>query len=260
MNDKIESTLEVDKKAHERSVSYPGISLQETLAFIEKISRSFIIGQNFTRDDVAAVLEVPGSSIVRQVAAASQFGLLEKSKEGYKLNDIYKRYKNPINDAERKEILHNLFRSPKIFNDLIQKYNGSAIPNELKTILIRFHEITEKAAPSVASLFVENAVFIGAIVEDNILAVGIAPPIENAQRNESISEVEYIEVPKITDNKSLASSNNLLLLADRSKIEEEKVKLTGSNRYAFIYYPLDLNDKDIEVLKRRIEDIESIIK
>jgi hypothetical protein len=168
-NEISEIEQETKKKTIERSAAYPAISIEEALEFVAEVYKNFPGGQSISREDVAAVLKKREAYIHRDVAAAAHYGLLIRLKGNYQVSDLFKTYKLHLTEAEKQACLLQAFVTPKLYRDLVEKHDGHAIPAELKTHLVRFHNIAEKAAPEVAEGFIANARVVGAANENNIL-------------------------------------------------------------------------------------------
>lgn len=245
-------------KKVERSAAYPGITLDEAIHFTTSVSKNFTASQIITRDDIAAVLGKSVGSIVRDVAASTYYGLFTRQKDGYQLTQLIKAINNPLDEKEKRKSLIAAFQTPKLYQELIEKFNGHAIPTELKTHLLRFHGISEKAAADAADVFIQNGKYCGVLSENNILNVSAELETSNksnVQFAEVISEDTKKEERKTIDITPKQDPPKLLPNHE-DNVENVKIRLTGTKRYAFLTYPDDFNKTDLEIVKKEIEKLE----
>jgi hypothetical protein len=227
-----------DKRPIERSAAYPIISLPDAIEFVTEISKHYTATQIINRDDIAIVLRKAAATIIRDVAAAAQYSLLLKHKDGYQISQLFKDYCNPISEKERKKILLEIFKSPKLFSDLIEKYDGHAVPLELKTHLIRFHKIAERAAPDAAEVFFDSARYAGVLSDNNVL--NFAKTYDGVNN----PNIQYAEV--IVEDTKSANEENVNLINHNNSHQlllpegntEEKVRIPLSDKkVAYLLYP-----------------------
>lgn len=253
------------KRFIERSASYPGISLSDAVLFTTDVSKNFTGLQIINREDIAAVLKTSSATIQRDIAAAVQFGLFIKAKDGYQISPLFKTYTNWLTEKEKRKCLLDAFKSPKLYAELIEKFNGHAVPPELKTHLIRFHKIAEKAAPFAAEIFIESAKFAGALNDFNILNVSVESNDLNIEFTEIIPESKVSADSSeskqivITEKKENTTQKQQLLLEEITNEEKEKVRLSGK-RIGYLVFPRDINKTDINIFRKRLEEIELTIE
>ena len=198
----MENTIQGDdtpKKLVERSAAYPALPLQNAIKFTESITKHFTDKQVVTREDVAAVLGRSVGNIQRDIAACGHYGLLLRQKEGYQISTLYKEIQNFYDETDLQRNLIEAFKKPKLYQDLIEKYNEHAVPPELRTHLIRFHGITEKSAAAAAETFLDSARFCKVLNEHNILNVEgfSASPIKDVEDAKIVQDkpLEYVQLP-----------------------------------------------------------------
>lgn len=268
LTDSVESETK-NKKLIDRSAAYPGITIEEAVPFVAGIYKNFPGSQRVSREDIAAVLKTKVANIQRDVAAAVQYGLLIKDKDGYKVSDKYKTLHNHLSEDEKKQCLLDAFGSPKLYAEIIVKHNGHVIPAELKTHLIRFHRIAEKAAPYAAEIFITNGKYVGAIDEHNILNYKTnietfetgnetppppnTPPPNTINPNGNAAPIDGAIVFQNPVNKEQ------LLLNEVNNAERVKIRLT-EGKIAILTHPILLNQKDIDILKKQIELLELLVE
>jgi hypothetical protein len=256
MENSTEKEIKPKKKSITRSASYPGISTKDAVDFSLRISQSFTKDDIISREDIAAVLGKSVSTITRSIAGAVQFGLFEKVKGGYRINSIVETIRNPISDIELKQCLLTAFGSPTLYKEIIEKFDNHAPPQEFKTILIRFHNISENVAEFVAESFIENAKYCGALDNNGIIRFA------NNANGEALPFVEVLDEEK-ENNETI----NLVPQGENTPTQniipaelpngEEKLRIRLSEgKEAFLVHPRNINQKDIEILKKQIETLE----
>jgi hypothetical protein len=252
------SNSENSSKKVERSAAYPGITLEDAIVFTTSVSKNFTASQIITREDIAAVLGKSVGSIVRDVAASTYYGLFTRHKDGYQLTSLIKAINNPLDEKEKRKSLVIAFQAPKLYQELIEKFNGHAIPTELRTHLLRFHGISEKAASDAAEVFIQNGKYCGVLSENNILNVTSdfeTPTKSNVQFAEVVTDEPKREQGKTIDITPKVDPPKLLPSHD-DNVENVKIRLTGIKRYAYLTYPDDFNRTDLEIIKKEIEKLE----
>lgn len=249
-----------EKRIIERSASYPGISLQNAILFSTDISRSFPSSQVVTREDIAATLNKSVSSIFREVAACVQFDLFKKDKEGYKISPLLKTIQNYLSEDEKTKNLIHAFSSPKLYAELIEKFNGHVIPKELKTHLIRFHKIAEKVAQSAADTFLESGIFVGVINPENSI-LNLNGIIINKEKEpvhkeaETIVQNTVLPIDEGIGKEIIVNKKEQILIPEILNEEKAKIRLT-ENKFCYLIYPNNLNQKDVMIIRKQVEMLE----
>jgi len=247
------------KKKIVRSAAYPAIDLKEAVDFANKISEHFTDAQSVSRADIAAVLDKSEGTITRPVAALVHYSLVQKTGEGYQLSTLYKDIRNPINDKDLKTSLIKAFNSPKLFLELIEKFNGHVIPEELRTHLVRFHSISEKVADDAAENFLASGRYAGVINDKNILNLSNN---NKSHDEESIndSKVNNVSDEYIEDDKDQL---HLRLPAHEEtpdeQIETVPIRLKGG-KHAYLKYPADITKKDLKIIRRQLDVLEAYVE
>lgn len=263
-----------DKKPVERSAAYPGITIQEAADFVALILKNFPGSQKISREDIAAVLKKSVSNIQRDIAAAVHYKLLDRDKEGYRVSGLYKTIHNPISEKEKLTALLEAFGAPKLYAELIERHDGHVVPSELKTHLIRFHKIIDKAAPLAAEIFIEGGKYLGVINEHNILNyrqtlntvqegnAELHKPTNDAAKSK-ISEQNKINHQTISGKASIIAPVQTapvqLLIEEMNNAEEKKIRLS-EGKFAVWKYPKKLSQKDIEIFRKELEILELLVE
>jgi hypothetical protein len=241
------------KKVVDRSAAYPSITIEDAVAFSQSVVKSFPKeGTLITREDIATVLKKPSSSSVqREVATCAQYGLFIKDKEGYKISSKAKLLNNQfIPNVERSKIFLDCFRSPKLYKDIIQNFDGHSIPSELPYILVRSHQISDKAAPEAARIFLANAAFCRVLDENGVLNV------EGKDAGEYIEVIEQKIAPPSAQIIDLVQKEPQNLLATKQVDEAHDVIRISNKRVVTLIYPDEINKKDLDIIRKHLDTIE----
>jgi hypothetical protein len=239
-----------------RSAAYPSYSLTDCVEIVSKIYQSYGDASFIDRSQIAEALGLSVGSVVTRVSSCSQYGLLEKqSKVGYKPSIIFRKIYKPISEMEKHEALLEAFITPALYQKIIDKYDGHHFPqgSAFSNILYREFSISDKVAQIAADIFLENAELISAIDENNILNVRGIEINENLEN----SDLEESNNPTKKKDEEIANEDhNLKSNKDFHKIE---IPLTHKKK-AVISIPIDLNSKDILIIKKQMEVFELYIE
>jgi len=240
-----ESDPETSKKAsREKSVKYPFYSLQECIDYLSIIH------------EIGGKKEAPIESVISKLgitsthnrrysyltSSAENFGLIEKTKNGIKPTEIGTLILYPPNGEEqRKELLISAFKTPVLYQKIIERYNNTILPNReiLKNIFYSLgiaRIVLEYAVDS----FVESARYANVLDSNSRLSItdtgiGEVPnqpqlPDSNYPPNNRVSEppraaerqsdigIDKIEITTISGKKA-----SILLPSDSTKEDIEKL-------------------------------------
>ena len=259
-----EDQTEKDKKLVLRSAAYPNITIEEAIEFVAQIKKSFP-NTFFTREDVVAILQ--RTTINRDISSSVHYGLLEKQiGEGYKLSKRVNIILNYIDEEERDKTIIECFYTPKLYIDLIEKYKEHVLPpdQQLKTILSRFHNITEAAAPQAVEIFVQNAYYSKLLTQERILLAEL-PNQKNGASETTSDDIlgDETKIKKDISDANEEESNiklpaivnkprNQLLLEQMNNSKEIQMQLS-EKKVAYLIYPDNFNERDIQILKLQID-------
>lgn len=254
----MEEVEKSSKKKIFRSAAYPAIDLKEAEGLAQQIAEHFNGKQSVSRSDIAAVLDKSEGFVARPIAALVHYSLLDKTLEGYKLSDLFKDIKNPIDTNELVESRIKAFKSPKLFEELIDKFNGRVVPTELKTHLVRFHSIAEKVADNAAEIFFNSARHAGVLNDKNILKIDIKG---NTGNTDYLGE-DYIK----DDNEKKPPIKTPLELPEHNagkeipmhEMEEVPIRLKNG-KHAKLIYPADITKKDLIIIRKQIDVLEAYV-
>jgi hypothetical protein len=240
-----------------RSASYPAFTVTDAFNFASKINEKFGNAE-VTRKEIASVLKVHPNTISREVASAAAYGFFDKTLHKgeadvrYKLSDLFNDTFLYENGKQRQINFITAFGKPKLYSDLIAKFDGTLIAEELPNTLIKHHSITENAAKEAADVFIKSGIEVGVINENRVLNYKVTLA--------ATQKTQYAEVFEEPPNRNAPTNNNNLLPVklEQTYIPESDVKIPihlTKNKTAYMVYPNDINDKDIKLLNHAIEGI-----
>ena len=215
---------EKPKKKRQRSVSYPGYSLKDSLDFLRKIKAALGTGPYY-RDHMSKAIGYKGYSGVcaRKIGSMTHFGLLKSGKKStYDLTDLGKVLSCDFEDEKYRECLVKAAKSPSLFNNLIGIYDNSALPTHLHHILHRDFRILEKMAKDCALNFTTSMEYSG-LLKNGILHSEPMPEKENNSK-----ELGSIEESDTTTEKSalvepvIQNKGEASCRAQETELKEEK--------------------------------------
>lgn len=251
----------------ERSAAYPARTIEESITLVAGIYKNFRNAFS-KRDDILEIVEEVTHP--RDIAAATYYLLLNREKDTYQVSDLFKTINSPLSEAERIAGLLKAFEAPKLYKELIEKFDGNEVPKELIIHLHRFHRITEDAAPLVADVFIKNAKYCGVLNEHNILNLKTPTPkakiedltdftLDPKEEFDFTSKEKEKPTNGVRNDFTQRQIEDVKQLEQMVNSEEKKIRLTGG-KFAILKYPLNLSSKDIEIFKKEIELLELLVE
>ena len=253
-----ETTQQPSAERSKRSASYPGLALLEAYNFTVKVYEKFS-SEDVTRKEIASAFNRHHSSISRDIAAAAAFGFLDKSlgkgeqEARYKTTSLFGDVYRYENEKEKKIALITAFGKPKLYQELIAKFDGEVIPETLANTLIKHFGITVPASQECAEIFMKSGVEAGVINENRLLNYRVVLS--------TTSKTQYAEIVEETKNTDVNSGtpNGLPIQLTQTTFSKEAglkipIHLT-KNKMAYLGYPDDINSKDIKLLEHAIKGI-----
>lgn len=178
---------ETTKSLKERSVAYPSVTLGDAIDFTTKLREALGKGP-YSRNEAAKALghaKLSGPA-ARKVAALVHYGLLVRSGNAYNQTQLAQDIIMPLSDEQKNEAVVKAVRSPRLFEKLIQKYGGQALPTMLQNVLVR-EGVSESAANEVVRIFTESIKHAGLLVNGVVSTVPVF--------SEEVSEEEETSAP-----------------------------------------------------------------
>lgn len=243
-----------DKKAVERSSSYPGVTLEAAIGYTETLRKN--LGSTaFSRESAAQALGHPsinGTSI-KKTAACVHFGFLTRQGNTYRQSELSDRYFNPTSEAERSEALIEAIQAPTLYGKLLTELNGKSLPGMLENVLTRNYGITEKASAQAAKDFRSSAEFAGVLVNGVInLSAQPTPEQDNIEIEQSFADDNTTATPaphKQTQQGATTFGGNTLPV----KIPDTDVTIIFPVDYAY-HLSVGTFSEGIKALEKNIKE------
>ena len=225
-----------------RGVPYPSESLTDCLTTIDKLIVENGTGSIITKEDISRVTGKQQNSLTLTFSTFQQYCILEKAHgkgRGFCLTSLYNKYHEKIYDHHEREALLEMFKSPPLYNKILDNLNGTILPSEEK-----FHSLLKgepynvnpNSAEKASKFFFENARFLKIIEGNNKL---------NFSLGDSKNPETIVKPPA---NHPRYNDGDLF---------ELPIPLGGS-RKAYLKYPLaDLKKKDIIIIAKALNFVAS---
>jgi hypothetical protein len=246
------------KKIIQRSASYPSLTLEEAYVFAKKIYDKFTAENVATREEIASALEVV--EISRDVAACVQYGWLNKSEKGYQITESFSNLLRFESEKERLLLFLQAFGRPKLNQELINRFDGLLIPEELANSLVRNHSIAPNASQTAADIFMKSGKFVKAIKEDRKLVYKVTlSVVEKTQYTNAVpvDEIETDNTPPV--NPSDNPSTSMIFTGSSSvfpKPEDKKLPIyMTDDKTSWFVYPPNMTMDDIALVEHSVKGI-----
>ena len=238
-----------------RSSAYPSYTISYCLDFIKKVYQEYGSSSFATRKNLADVLGISEGAIQMRTSSAVQYGLLEmKSGEGYKPSQLFLKIHKPLNEEEKHLANLEALKSPKLYSQLIADLENHLIPstNALGNILFRKFNIAEKVSQKAAKVFIDNINYLNLKNEDNKLKLDAS----SDQSTETVEAEDILKNENEVPKQSTYENSNEKSRAGNIQTEyrELELPLTGKKKSKLII-PIDINEKDLDIIKAQIEVI-----
>jgi hypothetical protein len=252
---KEESTETNGKREIKRSASYPALTVLDALAFATKLNDKFTADVEVTREEIGHVLGFHPNTVAREVACCAQYGYLSRTVTGkYKLTELFSDILHPESEKDKKLKLITAFGTPKIYQELIAKFDNQVIPLELHNTLIKHHGITEAASKSAAETFIVSGQQVGVINESRALKYQVTLS--------TVSKTQYAEIVD-ADNDSynknqLPSKVESLDIIQENYVADSTKKVPiylTKDKTAYLVYPNEITANDITIITHQLEGI-----
>lgn len=225
-----------------KSKQHPNATWNDCIEFIKKVDSKKLGKVSYnTMAEEYGLKTYTTKSFTQKVSTSKQFGLIETSNLTIQLTDTAKKILYPISELQVEKTTVECFSKPTLYKQLIEKYDGKAIPdvNILSNILFNEFDITKAAKDNAAKVFIQNAEMMG-VLKGGVLCY--------QQNEEKIDEIKVEENEEITEEKG----NGI----DEKKKNAEKDNLyftinipTKTGSPAQIQIPYDLEEDEAELVK-----------
>lgn len=190
-------------------------------------------------------------SFTQKISTSKQFGLIETSNLTIQLTDTAKKILYPVSDSQIEKITLECFSKPSLYKQLIEKYNGKAVPdvNTLSNILFNEFDITKAAKDNAAKVFLQNAEMMGVLKGGVLCYEENNEIIENSLIKDEEKNNEQVE--KTKEEKSKDKNNHYTTINIETSIGDR----------AQIQIPNNLEKDNAELVKNMLNaNIEAYFK
>jgi len=241
------------KKSREKSVRYPAYSLEECVEFLRMVHT---IGgkKEAPVESVLSKMKVstPENKRYKYLTSSAEiFGLIKKTDTGITPTEIGTLILYPPDGEEqRKKLFIDAFKTPQVYQKIIERYNETILPNAdiLKNILYSLG-IARNALDTAVNAFMSSAKFAGVLDQNNRLLPS-TPETESASSQQQSSDDDQTTEKK--KEPAPPSPNKTNTAQDESgKQDSDVFKFeirTTSGKKASILLPKDWVKEDIELL------------
>ncbi|MDR0903591.1 MAG: hypothetical protein LBM59_03055 [Ruminococcus sp.] len=198
------------------------------------------LGPKSSFEDLAKALNTTVTSRLFRplLSSARQFGMVDLSGDTVVQTPLAKDLL--FNDSF--ELRLQSFRSPKIYDEIFQKYEGSALPSGDKfAMLLAQMGILGKASNDAAAIFIESANQLG-LIKNGILDIS----------NTEIPKSELAETDKLEekheDELIVATITADKTQPDNERYHQFEIPTTIAGKTAKIAIPTGLSDTDLDFL------------
>lgn len=238
------------KKAVERSRSYPSFPLDQCLELTTKIHTHYGNSRLSTRKEIADAAEMSEGYVVKFVSACVQFDLLEiVHGSGYKPSQTFV---NGIllaeNEEEKRKTLIGCLQKPPLYADILAKYKK--LPAALPVILVKDFGIQLSVKDKAASVLTDSLKFVNVLSSDGTILIDqefVAPAETMAGEEIPHTEVKLLHQPKPNGSQRVENATHLPAGKKRADIK------INSARYVTLEFPEDINNQDIDKIIRNLE-------
>lgn len=198
---------QITKKIIDRSSSYPVLTIDEALEDVAKLRQAYST-YPFSRQQAAKALghqENSGTS-ARKVAALTQFGLLLRDGNTYKVSGLAGKILYHTDEVSKEQAIIEAVSSPKLYRALIDKFSNQALPLLLNNILVANFGINSKVSKAVAKDFV-NSLEYARLLKNGVIATvesktssGVSGPVSDTATTKATKETyetssDFITLP-----------------------------------------------------------------
>lgn len=238
------------KKPRERSREYPQYDLKFCIELTETINSK--LGNRYSSaEQLSKAFNKSITYLGSQLSSCKQYSLLDLKKgEGYKPTEYFYKVTRGRTEADRLDASIYCLKSPSIYNDFIEKYNGQEVPSDLPSIFYWDYDITEAAKDAAAKVFLENLNALNLISADGILQVGEQKVPNEPEIVQPIAkQVEHL-VPQSTVQQWVAPHKTLVEPIQGYKRSDIKI---SNGRFVTLDFPFDITSDEIDRLIKNLE-------
>jgi hypothetical protein len=242
------------KKTREKSVRYPAYSLEECLDFLSMV-HSIGGKKEAPVESILSKMDIttPDNKRYKYLTSSAEiYGLIKKTENGLTPTEFGTQILYPVDGVEqRKQLISDAFKTPQIYQRIIERYNETILPNPdiLKNIFYNFG-IARNALDTAVNAFMVSGKFAGLLDQNNRLLSSV---MENTQNTSSTQPKPPDDSPgtaKQTGQPQPPNETNATQTGlEKPDLDVYKYEIrTTSGKKASILLPKDWIKEDINVL------------
>jgi len=242
MQESADATIKV--KLPSRGRSYPRETLKKCIEFVDEI-RKRCGAENISYDVLEKAMGVQkrSSTFEKRFAASRQFNLIDFNVNKVSLTILAKSILFPVSEDAKRKALMDAFKSPPLYKEIIEKYNGVILPSSLPNILYLDFKLAEGAKEDAADIFITSGKYAGVINGENRLSTELLDFAASTTDNKGPA-IEAIPDPV---SRQLPQKDTQPL-QDFDDTGQSFTLKFSSGRYAKIFIPDGFTKKDLTKL------------
>lgn len=158
--------------------SYPVNTFQNSLEVAKAVADSGGANTDVQKSVIAHALGSSDSSgaFIARIAAAKLYGMIEASRNGYRLTDYAKHYFFPSSESEKRTALLMMLKAAPIFAEIIKRFDGNKLPTPdlLSNVLLREFRVPDSWKDRVARFFMKAVSDAGVVDSQGFLRYSAA--------------------------------------------------------------------------------------
>lgn len=242
-----------NEKGGERGVQYPGDSLREAVALLEKMKAELGFAPS-SRETIAEALGYKGitGTSARKLGVLTHFELIEKVSNGvYRISELGRRILLPTSDADRATALGEAVSKPALYALLLSKLAGGALPNMLSNILVREYNVNSAGGEQAAKAFRDSLDFAG-MLRNGVVSLTPEPAAPPPGVSEQPLQVGGVPAPKVDERRQADAP-------PPANTELYTIALDGDGKTASIRVPLPLTALGLKRIRSWIDYMSTIV-
>ena len=234
-----------ENSTRERSTLYPVFSFDETLSFVEEISK--IGGRKVSVETIASCIgaSTKTNSFKSKISTAKQFGMIRGTGGAVEITDAGKKLLYSVNEHETKELRISALMNSPLYKKIIERFENQALPavDKLSNILFLDMGVSKVAKDIAANKFVESATQVG-ILQNGIIVLEVEDAVSDTPNVSDATIDEPVSVSR-EDVKS----------PEQNKPGYKFTIPTLSGAVAEISIPKDVTEKDLDFITMYIQNM-----
>lgn len=251
-----EKKPETGKKAKDRSPNFPSINLKEAAERVKLLYDADKMAGS-SRESTFKHLGYSGANgaSLGILAALKKFDLIKEENSRIFVSENARTILLlPITDERRKKALKICALSPKIYNEIWEKFKESGLPSDetLKTDLIFEKGFSDKSALKFISDFKQTLSFAG-------IEAGEIEPVNELEGQEENTNDRKNQILNVLNRATVNSSTLLSKIRLNKTVKEYSIPYTN-NRTAVLALEAPVSKKDIDFISRWLELLKETIE